>query len=52
MGWKRLKYLFVCFVFQDRVLLCSSGCPGTLSVHQAVLKLTEIHLLLPHKCWD
>ena len=27
------------FVFQDRVSLCSSGCPGTHSVDQAGLEL-------------
>jgi hypothetical protein len=33
---------FVClFVFQDRVSLCSSGCPGTHSVHQAGLELRD-----------
>jgi hypothetical protein len=34
--------LFVClfcFVFRDRVSLCSPGCPGTYSVDQAGLKL-------------
>jgi hypothetical protein len=32
--------VFVClFVFQDRVSLCSPGCPGTHSVDQAVLEL-------------
>jgi hypothetical protein len=30
--------LFVCF-FQDRVSLCSPGCPGTHSVDQAGLEL-------------
>jgi hypothetical protein len=33
--------------FSDRVLLCSSGCPGTHSINQAGLELTEIHLSLP-----
>jgi hypothetical protein len=28
-----------CFVFRDRVSLCSPGCPGTHSVDQAGLKL-------------
>jgi hypothetical protein len=37
------------FFFWDRVSLCSSGCPGTHSVDQAVL---EICLPLPRKCWD
>jgi hypothetical protein len=37
-------------VFQDRVSLCSPGCPGTHSVDQAGLELTEIHLPLPPEC--
>jgi hypothetical protein len=32
-------YFSFCFVFQDRVSLCSPGCPGTHSVDQAVLEL-------------
>jgi hypothetical protein len=32
--------LFV--VFRDRVSLCSPGCPGTLSVDQAGLKLRNL----------
>ena len=39
-----------CFVFQDRVFLCSPGCPGTRSVDQAGLELTEICLPLPPRC--
>jgi hypothetical protein len=35
-----------CFVFQDKVSLCSSGCLGTHCVDQAALELTEIHLPL------
>jgi hypothetical protein len=31
--------LFVCFGFQDRVSLCTLGCPGTHSVDQAGLEL-------------
>jgi hypothetical protein len=31
-------FLF-CFVFRDRVSLCSPGCPGTHSVDQAGLEL-------------
>ena len=27
------------------------GCPGTSSVEQAALKLTETHLPLPPDCW-
>jgi hypothetical protein len=36
---------FVClfvFVFGDRVLLCSLGCPGTHSVDQAGLELRNL----------
>jgi hypothetical protein len=45
---RRLIFLFVCFllfvfdfflVFQDRVFLYSSGCPGTHSLDQAGLEL-------------
>jgi hypothetical protein len=32
-------FLFVCLFFQDRVSLCSPGCPGTHSVDQAGLEL-------------
>ena len=44
--------LFVClFWFFKTGFLCSFGaCPGTRSVDQAVLKLTEIHLPLPPEC--
>jgi hypothetical protein len=35
-----LRCLFVCFwIFQDRVSLCSPGCPETHSVDQAGLEL-------------
>jgi hypothetical protein len=34
-------FLFV-FVFQDRVSLCSPGCPGTHSVDQAGLELRNL----------
>ena len=46
--------LFVClFCFPDRVSLCNSpGCPGTSSVDQAGLELTEICLPLPPECWN
>ena len=37
-------------LFQDRVSLCSPGCPGTHSVDQAGLELTEICLPLLPKC--
>jgi hypothetical protein len=32
-------FVLFCFVFQDRVSLCSPGCPGTQSVDQAGLEL-------------
>jgi hypothetical protein len=32
-------FLSVCFVFRDRVSLCSLGCPGTHSIDQAGLEL-------------
>jgi hypothetical protein len=32
-------FVLFCFVFQNRVSLCSPGCPGTHSVDQAGLKL-------------
>jgi hypothetical protein len=32
-------FLFFVFVFQDRVSLCSPGCPGTHFVDQAGLEL-------------
>jgi hypothetical protein len=34
--------LFVCFVFRDRVSLCSPGCLGTYSVDQAGLELRNL----------
>jgi hypothetical protein len=34
-----LFFVFLFLVFQDRVSLCSPGCPGTHSVHQAGLEL-------------
>ena len=53
-----LFFIFINFVsflflfFQDRVSLCSPGCPGTRSVDQAGLELTEIHLPLPPERWE
>jgi hypothetical protein len=38
-GYGLFVCLFVCFVFQERVSLCSPGCPGTHSIDQAGLKL-------------
>ena len=34
--------LLFCFVFRDRVSLCSPGCPGTHSVDQAGLELRNL----------
>jgi hypothetical protein len=33
------KFIVSDFLFQDRVSLCSPGCPGTHSVDQAALEL-------------
>ena len=40
-----------CFVW-DTVSLGSYGRPGTHYIDQADLKLTELCLVLPTKCWD
>ena len=46
-------FVFCFFWFFETGFLCSFGaCPGTPFVDQAGLKLTEIGLLLPPKCWD
>ena len=37
--WFLVFCLFVCFVFQDRISLCSPGCPGTHYVDQVGLEL-------------
>jgi hypothetical protein len=37
--WDSWFCLFVCLCFQDRVSLCSPGCPRTLSVNQGDLEL-------------
>ncbi|XP_037067742.1 cAMP-specific 3',5'-cyclic phosphodiesterase 4C isoform X1 [Peromyscus leucopus] len=39
-------------VFPDGVSLCSPDCPGSRSVVQAGLELTEIRLPLPPQCWN
>jgi hypothetical protein len=44
--------IIICCCFQDRISLSSPGCPGTHSVAQAGLELTEIRLPLPPECWD
>ena len=46
------SFLFFLSFFWNGVSLCSRGCPGTSSVDQAGLKLTDIHLPLPSVCWD
>jgi hypothetical protein len=46
-GIQVVSVLFACFWFRDRVSLCSPGCPGTHSVIQAGLELTETCLPLP-----
>ena len=38
--------------FKTGFYLCTLGFPGTYFVDQAGLKLTEIHLPVPPKCWD
>jgi hypothetical protein len=41
----KLAYLKICFCFvffQDRVSLCSPGCPGTYCIDQAGLKLRNL----------
>ena len=46
-SWNEIHvYTKTFFSFQDRVSLCSSGCPRSHSVDQAGLDLTEILLLL------
>lgn len=47
-----VSVLPVLFLFLDRVLLHSPGCPGTHCVDQANLELSEICLILPPECWD
>ena len=42
----------VCFVFFETVSLYSSACPGTHSIDQIGLKLTEICVHLPPERWD
>jgi len=39
-------FVVVFLFFQDRVSLCSLGCPGTHSVDQSGFELREIHLPL------
>ena len=52
-GCKFHLSLFLSLLVLDRVSLCKSwSCPGMRFIDQAGLKLTEIHLRLPPKCWD
>jgi hypothetical protein len=44
---KKIEQLFY-VAFQDRVSLCSLGCPGAHSLDQAYLELSPP---LPPKCW-
>ena len=39
---RETQHLFCCFVFQDRVSLCSPGFPGTHSVDQTDLELRDL----------
>jgi hypothetical protein len=43
-------FVLFCFVWA-RVSLCSPGCPGTQSVDQTGLELSNL-LPLPPECWD
>ena len=46
------NFFVVCFS-RNRISMCNSpGYPGTHSVDQASLELTEICLSLPPECWD
>jgi hypothetical protein len=46
-------FVLLCFVFENRVSLCNSpDCPGTCSLDQAGLELTEISWPLPPKGFD
>jgi hypothetical protein len=54
-GWIGLVWFGLVWfglVFQDRVSLSNPGCPGTHSLDQDGLKVTEIQLPLPPKHWD
>jgi hypothetical protein len=47
-------FVVFCFVWggvQERVSLCSPGCPGTHFVDQAVLELRNPPASVP-ECWD
>jgi hypothetical protein len=45
-------FLYIHSFVSHRVSLCYPGWPDTHYVDQASLKLREIHLSLPPKCWD
>jgi hypothetical protein len=40
-NFRMVLFVLFCFVFRDRLSLCSVGCPGTHSVEQAGLKLKD-----------
>jgi hypothetical protein len=40
--WVLWSFCLLCFVFLDRVSLCSLSCPGTCSVDQAGLDLVDL----------
>ena len=46
------KYQYLFFTPQNSVSQCILGFPGTHSVDQAGLELTELRLWLATKCWD
>ena len=52
--WSKAKgpSFFVCLFFETGFLCSFGACPGTPSVDQAGLELTEIRLSLPSECWD
>lgn len=43
---------FFVVLFFETGFLFSPACPGTWSIDQTGLKLTEIQLSLPLECWD
>jgi hypothetical protein len=49
LGFVLFCFLLLLFCFSSQ---CFLSCPGTHSVDQAGLKLTEIYLPLPPKSWD
>lgn len=51
LGYGLFSVLFINF-FETSFILCNLGWPGAHYGNQAGLKLKEIHLLLPPRCWD